>query len=52
MFYFIRYMVGDIEVSGFTTLVISIWLIAGIIISLIGMVGIYLGRVFDNWDVR
>ena len=48
IFYLIRYLVGGIAVSGFTTLIISLWLIAGIIISLIGMVGIYLGRVFDK----
>lgn len=48
LFYFVRYITGNIEVSGFTTIIISLWLIAGIIISLIGIVGIYLGRVFDK----
>lgn len=47
-YYFVRYLFGGIGVSGFTTLIISLWLIAGIIVSLIGMVGIYLGRVFDK----
>lgn len=47
-YYLVRYLVGGIGVSGFTTLIISLWLIAGITISLIGMVGIYLGRVFDK----
>ena len=48
LYYFVRYLLGGIGVSGFTTLVISLWLIAGILISLIGVVGIYLGRVFDK----
>ena len=48
VFYLIRYLAGGIAVSGFTTLIISLWLIAGILISLIGMIGIYLGRVFDK----
>lgn len=48
VFYLVRYLSGGIEVSGFTTLIISLWLIAGIVISLIGVVGIYLGRVFDK----
>ena len=48
IFYLIRYMAGGIAVSGFTTLIISLWLIAGMLISLIGMVGIYLGRVYDK----
>ena len=47
-YYLIRYLAGGIAVSGFTTLIISLWLIAGILISLIGMLGIYLGRVFDK----
>lgn len=47
-YYLVRYLIGGIGVSGFTTLIISLWLIAGIIISLIGTVGIYLGRVFDK----
>ena len=48
LYYFVRYMVGGIGVSGFTTLVISLWMIAGILIFLIGILGIYLGRVFDK----
>lgn len=48
LFYLIRYLAGGIAVGGFTTLIISLWLIAGVLISLIGMVGIYLGRVFDK----
>ncbi len=48
LYYLVRYMIGGIGVSGFTTLVISLWMIAGILISLIGMLGIYLGRVYDK----
>ncbi|MBR6142285.1 MAG: glycosyltransferase family 2 protein [Bacteroidaceae bacterium] len=48
LFYLIMYLTGSISVSGFTTIVISLWMIAGIVISLIGMVGIYIGRVFDK----
>ena len=47
-YYLIIYLAGGIAVSGFTTLIISLWLIGGILISLIGIVGIYLGRVFDK----
>ena len=48
LYFLVRYMAGGIEVSGFTTIIISLWLIAGIIISLLGIVGIYLGKVFDK----
>lgn len=47
-FYLVRYLVGGISVSGFTTIVISLWLIAGMLIALIGIVGIYVGNVFDK----
>lgn len=52
LYYLIRYVMGGISVSGFTTIVLSIWLIGGIQISLIGMVGIYIGRVFDKVKER
>lgn len=52
LFFLIRYLAGGIGVDGFTTIVISLWLIAGIVISLIGMVGIYVGRVFDETKGR
>ena len=48
LYYLIRYFVVGVGVSGFTTIIISMWLIAGIIISLIGVIGIYLGSVFDK----
>ena len=52
LYYLIRYFVVGVGVSGFTTIVISMWLIAGIIISLLGVIGIYLGSVFDKVKSR
>lgn len=46
--YLVRYCLGEIEVLGFTSLIISLWLLGGIIISLIGVVGIYLGKLFEK----
>lgn len=48
LFYLIRYLTGGIAVDGFTTMVISMWLLGGIIIMLIGMTGIYIGKIFDK----
>jgi dolichol-phosphate mannosyltransferase len=48
VFYLVRYLSGAITVSGFTTLIISIWFLSGIIISLLGLLGIYVGKVFDK----
>lgn len=46
--FIVRYCLGEIEVLGFTSLIISLWLLGGIIISLIGVVGIYLGKLFEK----
>ncbi|MCE9149195.1 glycosyltransferase family 2 protein [Bacteroides thetaiotaomicron] len=52
-FYFlVRYMLGDINVIGFASLIVSIWFLSGMIVMLIGIVGIYIGKVFDNTKKR
>lgn len=50
--FLVRYCLGEIEVLGFTSLIISLWLLGGIIISLIGVVGIYLGKLFEKAKER
>lgn len=50
--YIVRYCVGLTEVMGFTSLIISLWLLGGIIIYLIGIVGIYLGKLFEKAKER
>lgn len=52
LFYLVRYLTGGIAVDGFTTMVISMWLLGGIIIMLIGMTGIYIGKIFDKTKGR
>ena len=39
---------GDIEVLGYTSLILSIWFVSGIIILLLGIVGLYIGKIFEN----
>ena len=46
--YFFLYLLGDITVSGFTSLIISIWFLSGVIILILGLLGIYIGKVFDK----
>lgn len=48
LFYLLRYVSGGIAVDGFTTMVISMWLLGGMIIMQIGMIGIYIGKLFDK----
>ena len=39
-----RYSVGDIAVAGFTSIIASIWLVGGAVVSSIGIVGLYVGK--------
>ena len=48
LFYLISYLMGFIQVSGFTTLIISVWLIGGLLMSVIGVVGLYISKIFDR----
>jgi glycosyltransferase involved in cell wall biosynthesis len=46
--YFMRYMFGGITVSGYTSLILSIWFLSGVIIFTLGVFGMYLARLFDQ----
>lgn len=46
--YLSRFYMGDIEVLGYTSIVISVWFLGGIIIFLCGVLGIYLGKTFEK----
>ena len=41
-------IVGEITVDGYSSIVISMWFLFGCMISIIGVVGVYLGKVFDQ----
>jgi putative glycosyltransferase len=47
-FLFFNYFFYSKPLAGFTSLMISIWLLGGLIISFIGVVGIYLAKVFSE----
>ncbi|TRX47548.1 glycosyltransferase family 2 protein [Bacteroides sp. HF-5092] len=51
-YFLVRYILGDINVIGFASLIVSIWFLSGMIVMLIGIVGIYIGKVFDNTKKR
>jgi len=50
--YFISYFTGHINVSGFTSLILSLWFLAGIIILILGILGLYLGKLFETVKKR
>lgn len=41
-YFLVRYILGDINVIGFASLIVSIWFLSGMIVMLIGIVGIYI----------
>jgi len=47
-----KYLHGDIVVMGFTSLILSIWFLSGVIITVLGITGIYVGRIFDQTKHR
>ncbi len=49
---FVRAIFYKIPVSGWASLMVSMYMLGGVIIGLIGMVGLYLSRVFDEAKKR
>jgi dolichol-phosphate mannosyltransferase len=48
LLYLVGFLVGIIKVAGYASLIISIWLTAGINIFVLGLVGIYVGKAFEK----
>lgn len=52
-FLFILYVVvqslrGSNPVSGWASLIVSMWFLSGLIIMILGMIGLYVGKIFDQ----
>jgi len=45
---FFRYLAGNITVIGYTSLILSIWFLGGIILFTLGVVGLYIGKIFEQ----
>ena len=43
---------GNIEVEGWASVMVSIWFISGVIISMLGVVGVYVGKAFNETKKR
>jgi dolichol-phosphate mannosyltransferase len=48
VYYFIMHITGKIQVMGYVSTVLSVWLLGGIIIFILGITGIYVGKIFDR----
>ena len=41
-------MVGMISFPGYTTTVFSIWFVGGLLLLVLGIIGLYIGKIFDQ----
>lgn len=48
----IAHWVGIVNVQGFTTTVFSIWFVGGVILMVLGVVGLYIGKIFNQVKQR
>lgn len=51
-FSLIRYLHGDVAVAGYTSLIASMWLLSGVLLFCMGIIGLYVGRVFESVKFR
>jgi dolichol-phosphate mannosyltransferase len=52
LFYIYKYLRHGITVSGFTSLIVSVYFIGGLILANMGVLGLYLGKVFNEVKER
>ncbi|MCC6818441.1 MAG: glycosyltransferase family 2 protein [Bacteroidia bacterium] len=43
-----QYSIGEIKVPGYTSIIVSIWFLSGVILFFLGITGLYIGRSFDG----
>lgn len=52
LFNFIRALLGYETVPGWTSLIVSVWFLGGLILSFLGIIGIYIGKIFEEVKSR
>ena len=48
----LRKLFGGIGVDGWTSLMVSIWFLGGLVVGNLGIIGLYLGKVYDETKRR
>ncbi len=48
----IAHWVGIVTLQGFTTTVFSIWFVGGVVMMVLGILGLYIGKIFDQVKQR
>ena len=49
---FVKWMNGEISVLGWASLITSIWFLTGCILITLGIVGLYVGKIFEGTKNR
>jgi len=52
VFYLSLYLMGRLYVQGYASLILSLWFIGGMLMSSLGVIGIYIGKTFDQVKSR
>lgn len=52
LYVLLRWLFGSIAVEGWTSLIISVWLLSGFILATLGFVGVYVAKTFDETKGR
>lgn len=47
-----KYFTNQITVAGYTSILVSIWFIGGMILSVLGLIGLYIGKIFEGVKQR
>lgn len=47
-----RYLITNVSVAGWTSVMVSIYFVAGLILANLGFVGLYIGKIFDETKKR
>jgi dolichol-phosphate mannosyltransferase len=44
----VKYFAGSIDVMGYTSLILSLWFLGGMIMMMLGIIGLYIGKTFQG----
>ena len=44
----LAHFIGIIQVPGFTTTIFSVWFVGGVLLAVMGILGLYIGKIFDQ----
>lgn len=52
IYYLLKWFAGGVVVLGYTSIIVSVWLLSGFLISTLGVIGLYVGKIFEGVKKR